>query len=230
MTTNPVDLILEVRSADGTSTEYYQTDQDHIGKTLRALAAPRLLTQPQLVLASNHSVSTIPCRVIDMVLARTSGPTSRNFPMVFPPGLLEITEVPRDSVDEDIAIPQEDQAGDRTAPTPMVFHVEVHTLGGWTVSLRVVGMAHSTAYDQRQACAHLFDLPVVPFLLQDGGVGLVNPNNITRVSAYPASVALPETALPMDLLRWTSSRCKNNSKFQQCEEEQIDGWQRMRPA
>jgi hypothetical protein len=63
-----------------------------------------------------------------------------------------------------------------------------------------------TVQDQRQSFAHLFDLPVIPFRLLEGGIGLINPNNITRVSACPAPGALPETALPMDLLRCTRRR------------------------
>jgi len=39
--------------------------------------------------------------------------------------------------------------------------------------------------------------------IEEGGIGLINPANITRVSACPPPPALPETALPMDLIRWT---------------------------
>jgi hypothetical protein len=67
-------------------------------------------------------------------------------------------------------------------------------------------MARATVQDQRQSFADLFDLPVIPFRLLEGGIGLINPNNITRVSARPTLGALPETALPMDLLRWTPLR------------------------
>ena len=43
--TIPIDLTLELRSADGTSTEYYQADEERIRKTLRLLSTPRLLIQ-----------------------------------------------------------------------------------------------------------------------------------------------------------------------------------------
>jgi hypothetical protein len=47
----------------------------------------------------------------------------------------------------------------------------------------------------------LFDLPAIPFRLKAGGIGFINPENITRVSAHPTPDALPSTALPMELRR-----------------------------
>ena len=41
MTSPPVDLTIELRSAEGTSTECCQADEERIQKTLRLLAAPR---------------------------------------------------------------------------------------------------------------------------------------------------------------------------------------------
>jgi hypothetical protein len=43
MTTNRVDLTLELRSANGSSAEFYQADEERIRKTLRLLSTPRLL-------------------------------------------------------------------------------------------------------------------------------------------------------------------------------------------
>lgn len=67
MNTIPVDLTVEFRSADGTSTEFYQANEERIRETLHLLAAPRLLAQPHLMLASEHGASLIPCRGIDMI-------------------------------------------------------------------------------------------------------------------------------------------------------------------
>ena len=203
--TNPVDLTVELRSADGTSKGFYQTDEERIRKTLHSLATPQLLMQPRLVLASELSVSTIPCRSIDMILARTSARTPQIFPLIFPAGLLDIAEVHDDWPGGD-AKSDENRAGAGAAQlSPLVSDVEIHTVGGWGVALRVLAMARATVRDQRQSFTDLFDLPVIPFRLLEGGIGLINPNNITTVSARPPG-ALPETALPMDLLRWTPLR------------------------
>jgi hypothetical protein len=207
--TTPIDLTLELRSADGTSTEYYQADEERIRKTLRLLSTPRLLTQPQLVLASEQGASTIPCRAIDMILARTSAQVPVIFPLKSPVGLLDITEF-RDEQPGEAPAGADDLAdSDFSRPLDaLISKVEIHTLGGWVSTLKVVAMTRGTVHDQRQSLAHLFDLPVIPFCLKAGGIGLINPNNITRVSAHPTPDALPNTALPMDLLRWTPSRIK----------------------
>jgi hypothetical protein len=203
MTTNRVDLTLELRSANGSSAEFYQADEERIGKTLHLLSTPRLLlTQQQLVFASDHSVSVVPVRGIDMILAHTSAQSPPVFPLIFPAGLLDIAEVGEDATDDNFH--EELQVGDWL--TPLVSHVEVHTQGGWMVPLKILATTGSTRHDQRQWFAHFMNLPVVAFRLQKGGIGLINPNNVIRVTAHPTPDGVPEAALPMELLRRTPSR------------------------
>ena len=206
LATKPFDLTVEVRSADGTSTEYYQANEERIKKTLRLLSAPRLLTQPQLVLASDHGVNVVPSRGIDMILVRTSAQSAPILPLILPAGLINITEVGEDMPAGDFG--GEQYEGDAQPPVPLVSRVEVHTLGGWAVALKILVTTGSTLHDQRQWFAHLLDQPVVTFRLRDDGVGLINPNNVTRVSARPTPDGVPETTLPMDLVGATSSRTK----------------------
>src|SRR4029077_18919828 len=85
-------------------------------------------------------------------------------------------------------------------------HVEIHTLGGWTVTLNAVAMIRGNVQDERQLFSHLPDVPTIPFRLEEGGFGLINTANILRVSAWPNPEALPGTALPLALRRWTPSR------------------------
>jgi hypothetical protein len=207
MTADRIDLTLELRSADGTCTEYYQADEERIRETLRLLCTPRLLAQPQLVLASEHGVSTIPCRAIDIILARTSAQVPVMFPLKSPVGLLDITEFRDEPPGEEQAAADALADSDCSKPlNPIISKLEIHTLGGWVTTLKVAAMTQGTVHDQRQSFAHLFDLPVIPFRLKMGGLGLINPNNITRVSAHPTPDALPNTALPMELLRWTNNQ------------------------
>lgn len=55
MTTANIDLTIEIRSEDGSRTQFYQSDEDSIGKILRLLIMPRLFTQPVLTLVSKRS-------------------------------------------------------------------------------------------------------------------------------------------------------------------------------
>lgn len=202
MNTVPVDLTIEVRSSDGTLTEFYQSDEERIGKTLRLLASPRLLIQPQLTLAGEHGVSTIPTRAIDLILARTSARSPLILPLIFPAGLLDLVEATVEPCDEDSVGLENDLNTDSTAMSPVTLQVEIHTLGGWLSTLKALAMLPATVHDQRQSFARLFDLPVIPFRLQAGGIGLINPANIARVSTHPAPTTVPETALAADLVRW----------------------------
>ena len=94
ITTNPVDLTIELRSANGSTTEFYQADAERVREALRLLAAPQLFAQRHLLLTSQHSASMIPCKGIDMILARTSARTPLKFPLNLPAGLFDIVEQP----------------------------------------------------------------------------------------------------------------------------------------
>lgn len=199
-----VDLTVEICSADGNSAEFYQAEEERIAEALRSLATPRLLGQSHLVLASEHGASMIPCRGIDLLRARTSAPTPLSFPLTLPAGLLDIVETAADCPDSPVAeAPPEPEPG--TAP-PLTSQVEIHTLGGWRVTLKAVARAHGSVHDERQLFAHLLTLPAIPFRLEAGGFGLINPANLTRLSARPRPSVLPGHALPLALLRGTPAR------------------------
>jgi hypothetical protein len=63
------DLTLEVRSTDGMTAGFCQSDVERVDKALRFLSSPRLFAEPQLTLASEHAVTAIATRTIDMILA-----------------------------------------------------------------------------------------------------------------------------------------------------------------
>ena len=200
-TTSTVDLTIELRSADGSSTEFYQADEEHVREALRLLAAPRLFAQPHLLLTSQHCASMIPCKGIDMILARTPARTPLKFPLNLPQGLFDIVEQPEAWPDNKSAA-IEDQNGQ---PRRRNSQMEIHTLGGWAVTLKAVAMIRGNVQDERQLFAHLPDVPTIPFRLEEGGFGLINTANIMRASAWPKPEALPGIALPLALRRWTPS-------------------------
>jgi hypothetical protein len=73
------------------------------------------------------------------------------------------------------------------------------------VNLKVLVMARGNVHDERQLFAHLLKLPGIPFRLREGGIGIINPANITRLSAWPKPDSLPGNTLPLALRRWTPS-------------------------
>jgi hypothetical protein len=197
-----IDLTLEIRSIDGMAAAFYQPDAERAGKTLRALASPRLYTEPQLTLASEQRVTVIATRTIDVILARTNAPMPPVLPLKSPAGPIDISEVasgvPTDN--ESFVLAHNSARGTNLR----TFLVEVHTVGLWSAILEVNAQVRGTVLDRRQTFAHVFQVPVIPFKLCTGGMGFINPSNITRVTAYPAPDSLPDTALPLEFLRWNS--------------------------
>jgi len=209
MTTNRIDLTLELRSANGSSTEFYQADEERVREALRMLAAPRLFAQPHLLLASQHCASMIPCKGMDMILARTSARTPLKFPLNLPQGLFDIVEQSEAWPDNRSAAIEDQNEQEHGQPRRRSSLIEVHTLGGWTVTLKAVAMIRGNVQDERQFFSHLPDVPTIPFRLEAGGFGLINTANIMRASAWPKPEALPGIALPLALRRWTPSRIKS---------------------
>ena len=213
MTTSAVDLTVELRSANGSSAEFYQADAERVHETLRLLAAPQLFAQRHLLLASQHCASMIPCQGIDMILARTSTRTPLKFPLNHPSGLFDLVEQPDVWPDNKPAAIEDQNGQPHGQPRRRSSQVEIHTLGGWTVTLKAAAMIRGNVQDERQFFAQLPDVPTIPFRLEEGGFGLINTVNILRASAWPKPEALPGIALPLALRRWTPSRIKSPANF-----------------
>jgi len=186
--------------------EFYQAEEERVRETLRLLAAPQLFAQPRLLLASQHCASMIPCKGIDMILVRTLARTPLKFPLNLPVGLFDIVEKPEAWPDHKSTAIEHLDEPEHGQPRRRSLQVEIHTLGGWTVTLKAVAMIRGSVQDERQLFAHLPDMPTIPFRLEEGGFGLINTANIMRASAWPKPEALPGTALPLALRRWTPSR------------------------
>jgi hypothetical protein len=205
MSNIPIDLTVELRSGDGTSTEYYQTSEERIQEALRVLANPQLFAQRHLLLTSRQRASMIPCTGIDMIIVRTSAPVPVKFPLNLPVGLFDLAEQLEDLAEDDSAAteaPCERKPGQVHRHTS---RVEIRTLGGWAVSLQVVAAIRGLLQDERHFFSHLPDVPTIPFRLPEGGFGLINTANITVATASPKPDALPGTPLPLILHRRSPS-------------------------
>jgi hypothetical protein len=194
---NPVtshhDLTLDICAEDGSRTRFYRNDEASVSKTMLQLATPRLFNQPLFTLASEHSVSVIPCRTVDLILAHTESP-SPLLPM--PAGWVDAVEVSSEALLEN--------TGAEESPATMdegISLVEIHTVGDWMIRLKLEITKRATIQEQRQLLIHFIDLPVIPFRLEAGGIGFINPSKISRVTIYPPVEGVTETALPVDLLQ-----------------------------
>ena len=187
-----IDLTLDIFAEDGSRTWFYQDDGVKVHKTLRQLLSPRLFSQPLLTLASEHSVSAVPTRTVDLILAHTESPP----PLPLPPEWLDVVEVSGEAF-----LDYADAEAQLAAEGKRILLAEIHTLGDWMIRLKFVKKDSATIHEQRQVWAHFFDLPGIPFRLAAGGVGFINPMKISRVTVCPPFEGIPETALPLDLLQ-----------------------------
>jgi hypothetical protein len=192
MTTTNIDLTLDICTEDGSRTRFHQKDTDCINKTLRQLVTPRLFQPPLLTLASEHSISAIPTRTIDMILAHTSSPPI----LPLPSGWVDVVEV-----NDEALVNLADLEALAAAENKHVMLVEIHTLGDWMIRLKLETMVPETVQEKRHLWNHLLDLPAIPFRLMGGGIGAINPANIVRATVCPPIDGVAETALSADLLQ-----------------------------
>src|SRR5512136_2642100 len=89
MTTTHQDLTIDILTEDGARTRFVQADAASAKRTLRQLVSPRLFTPPLLTFASEQSMSAIPTRTIDVILAHTASPP----PLPLPSGWVDAVEV-----------------------------------------------------------------------------------------------------------------------------------------
>jgi hypothetical protein len=198
-TKTKLDLSIEIRTEDGANTQFYQSDEDSIGQILSLLNTPRLFSQPFITLASERSVSAVPSRAIDVILVRT--PTTP--PMLLPPDWLDIVEVDAEAfhIERSQRMTNADAEGLPPESEGNTSFLEIHTIGDWVIVLKLQAAIQATILDQRQRFAQFFEVPAIPFRLPAGGVGFINPGNISRVTVYPAFAGLSGRCLPADLLR-----------------------------
>lgn len=192
MKTTNLDLTLDICTEDGSRTRFHQQDQHIAEKTLRQLVSPRLFGPPLLTLASEHSVSAIPTRTIDMILAHTASPP----PLPLPSGWVDVIEVN----DEALCDLSELEAS-AAAENKHIMLAEIHTLGDWMIRLKLETIVPETIQEKRHLWNHLLDLPAIPFRLKAGGIGAINPTNIVRATVCPPIDGVAEAALSADLLQ-----------------------------
>jgi hypothetical protein len=203
MTTTHPNLTLDICTADGSRTLFHQPDEHIAQRTLQQLISPKLFKSPLLTLASEHSVSAIPTRTIVMILAHTASPP----PLPLPAGWLDAVEV----IDE-ASLNLADLETSTASENKDVMLVEIHTLGGWTLRLKLETIIRETIQEKRQLWNHLLDLPAIPFRLMGGGIGAINPANIVRVTVSPPFEGVSEMALSADLLQVSNPKIKSKPR------------------
>jgi hypothetical protein len=196
MTTANLDLTLDICTEDGSRARFYQNDQQIAETTLRQLASPRIFNPPLLTLASEHSISAIPTRNIDMILAHTASSP----PLPLPGGWVDVVEV-----NDEASVNLADLEALAEAENKHIMLVEIHTLGDWMIRLKLETIVPETIQEKRHLWNHLLDLPAIPFRLMGGGIGAINPANIVRATVCPPIDGVAETALSADLLQCVRS-------------------------
>jgi hypothetical protein len=186
------DLTLDICTEDGSRTRFHQNDQQIAETTLRQLVTPRLFNPPLLTFASEHSVSAIPTRTIDMILAHTASPP----PLPLPSGWVDVVEVADDALVNLAAL-----EASAAAENKHIMLVEIHTLGDWMIRLKLETIIPATIQEKRHLWNHLLDMPAIPFRLKAGGIGAINPANIVRATVCPPIDGVAEMALSADLMQ-----------------------------
>ncbi|HZI31795.1 MAG TPA: hypothetical protein VFF11_05610 [Candidatus Binatia bacterium] len=192
MNTTHSGLTLDICTEDGSRTRFHQNDERIAAETLQQLLSPRLFTPPLLTLASEHSVSAIPTRSIDMILAHIASPPT----LPLPSGWVDAVEV-----SDDVVVNLAELEALAVAENKHVMLAEIHTLGDWMIRLKLETILPETVQERRQLWNHILDLPAIPFRLKTGGIGAINSASIVRATVCPPIDGVAEKALSADLFQ-----------------------------
>jgi hypothetical protein len=191
MTITHQELTIDICTEDGARTRFVQADAANAERTLRQLVSHRLFHPPLLTLASERSVSAIPTRTIDVILAHTASPP----PLPLPSGWVDAVEV-----DDEALINLEALEASAAAENRRIMLAEIHTLGDWMIRLKLETIIPETIQEMRHLWNHLLDLPAIPFRLKAGGLGAINTANVVRATVSPPLDGVAEAGLAADLL------------------------------
>ena len=166
---------------------FYQSDEQQIAKSVTLLAgATNIYASSNLLLSSALQAEVFsPRRIALIELDGEVTPANR-------PGQLDVRITATDPDDSAPVFDLDDEAGLR-------FRVDFYFVGGYVLSTRVeVDNAEATFADRTRRVTQLFDVPLIWYTSSGGGVGLMNPSNMTRAVITPASGIMPADALLVD--------------------------------
>jgi hypothetical protein len=181
------ELTLEIFTGDGICTEFIQDEVESV-ENFSQLLQHNVFGRSQVVLASQREVTCIQSQTIDVIRIHAVALPR----IMLPDQVLDIVESSPDETgrgDEDFDSVETQVDGH----TPILPRVEIHTFGGWVVYLRMKVLPRPTIQDERHFLAHFFEQPVIPFRLRTGGIGLINPARISRVTFNPTLDVLANT-------------------------------------
>ena len=166
---------------------FHQSDEQQMAKSVALLAgATNIFASSSLLLSSTLQAEVFsPRRIALIELEGECGAVNK-------PGQHDVRITANDPDDGAPAFDLDDDAGLR-------FRVDFFFVGGYVLSTRVeVDNAEATFADRTRRVTQLFDVPLIWYTSAGGGVGLMNPSNMTRAVITPASGIMPADALQVD--------------------------------
>ncbi len=166
---------------------FHQSDELQAAKSIALIAgATSIYAAPSLLLTSALQAEVFaPRRIALIELDGGSLPADR-------PGQNGVRITAIDPDDSAPVYDLEEAVGGR-------FRVDFFFVGGYVLSARVeVDYAEASFADRTRRVTQLFETPLIWYISTGGGIGLMNPSNMTRAVITPAGDTIPADALLVD--------------------------------
>ena len=183
---------LEILLANGDDISLYQDDPAHISTIISSVRKGRLFSQEQLQINSITCFSTIYTKEIECMIFRFPGLEEFRPPF----GLEDIQEVKEEDFQrryEQLSTGEKVKMRDVADGEVMEGFAEVHLRSGATLYLDL-WMHKRTRADQILAFTELFNPPMLPYHTADKAYGILNTQNIVRVTGHPGPKSVPPTS------------------------------------
>lgn len=185
-------LSLDIYTVNGETIRFAQDNPVYARAILDDVQKQRLFTQRSIMIASVASVSNFSTTDVEMIKFRFPGPD--DFPPIL--GIKDIREVSREDFEQRyLSLHVSDRIKMREIAEGEIIQTfnEIHLKSGNLLFLEFQ-IRKRSARDHIIGFRDAFHLPMLPFHIEGGGYGILNTDNITRLTTHPGPGTVPSMA------------------------------------
>lgn len=198
MTPSKPALEIQVCLANGKHATFFQNDESVSLQILNSIQPNKVFNQPHLIIASDHSMTAFSPQAI----ARLDLISPHFVPQwPFPQGIREMREISEsDFIERRQASIKAATSAAGGGSDLLREHIVVGLSGGYRLFLETLAKIDAEA-EKRHLVNHLFQMNSFWARRHGGGVTIVNPIHLLRLTLYPCPSPTPLQAWPAQPLR-----------------------------
>ena len=186
---------IRIHTCGGSVETFFQDDPALVARTMKGIQSTKVFTGPVITIAGDYSLTTFVAEQVNRVDL-----IGEDLPLwKFPTDILDVVELSEEEFRKGSHLDDPVQMERRRTPkqtgNSAVVFVEVDTVGGTRIFLEAKIQVGLPA-ERLQRLRTLFSAAAVHFRMRQGGVAILNLNNLVRFTLNPGPDVTPSGAWP----------------------------------